>query len=241
MGRWYDTGLIRAAVQVFVIHTPAFDCDAGLAVLSAAEIERANRYRFDEDRRRYIAGRASLRRILTERTEIPADRLVISEAEWQKPRLDLPSGAPFVSFNVSHSGDYVVIAASNSFEVGVDIEQVRADCPVDDLARRYYAEREHHALRKLPPERRLQHFYRLWTVKEAVLKCAGLGLSVPPKLVLVEFQPDGNPTVTPADSAPPSLSGLYVRELDLAAGYVSAVAAQVNYAEIEILNRKYSA
>jgi 4'-phosphopantetheinyl transferase len=209
-----------------------------IGVLSAAERSRADRYRFEEDRQRYIAGRATLRRILFERTGIPADQLVIEEADWKKPRLVPSPEAPRVYFNVSHSGDYALIAYSDSMEVGVDIEQIRADCPIDDLARRYYAARELEAFRKLPPPRRLLHFYRLWTIKEAVLKCAGLGLSVPPNVLQVRLNATGIPSMTCMDVAHKSVAGLFVRELTLAEGYVSAVAAESEYTEIEIVNSK---
>jgi 4'-phosphopantetheinyl transferase len=204
--------------------------------LSAAERGRADRYRFEEDRQRYIAGRATLRRILMERTGMETDQLVIEEAEWKKPHLAARPGAPCVYFNVSHSGDYAIIACSNSVEVGVDIEQIRSDCPVDDLARRYYATSEHEGLRRLPPPGRLLYFYRLWTIKEAVLKCAGLGLSVPPNVLQVELRADGIPSMRCLDAAHQSLAGFFVRELALADGYVSALAVEAEPAEIEILN-----
>lgn len=173
-----------------------------------------------------------------EKTGIPADRLVIEEAEWKKPHLVPPPGVPSIYFNVSHSGDYAIIACSKLVEVGVDIERVRADCPVDDLARRYYAASEHEGLRKLPPARRLLDFYRLWTIKEAVLKCAGLGLSVPPNILQVHLHANGLPSLTCLDAARNSLAGFFVRELTLADGYVSAVAVEAEHAEIEILNEK---
>ncbi len=166
------------------------------------------------------------------------DQLVIEEAEWKKPHLVATPGAPNVYFNVSHSGDYAIIACSSSVEVGVDIEQIRADCPVEDLSRRYYAASEHEALRKLPPPRRLLHFYRLWTIKEAVLKCAGLGLSVPPDVLHVALRANGIPSMTCVDAVHKSLAGFFVRELALADGYVSAVAVQAESAEVEILNEK---
>jgi 4'-phosphopantetheinyl transferase len=163
---------------------------------------------------------------------------VIEEAEWKKPHLVAAPGAPSIFFNVSHSGDYAMIGISDTVEVGVDVEQIRADCPVDDLARRYYAAREHEALRKLPSPLRLLHFYRLWTIKEAVLKCAGMGLSVAPNVLQVRLKANGIPSMTCMDARHKSLAGFFVRELALADGYVSAVAVDAEYAEIEILHAK---
>lgn len=209
-----------------------------MSVLSDAERSRAARYRFEEDRQRYLAARATLRRILTERTGIPIERLIIEEAEWKKPHLVLPPGAPRVYFNVSHSGDYAIIGCSNTVEVGVDIEQTRADCPVDDLSRRYYSVSEYEGLQKLPPSRRLVNFYRLWTIKEAVLKCAGLGLSVPPNVLQVELRENSVPSLTCLDTAHDFMAGYFVREMPLADGYASAIAVAANEAEIEIRARE---
>ena len=215
-------------VHVWTIHVPAFDAAGSEGILSPAEKARAARYHFAEDRQRYIAGRASLRRILGQRTSTPAGELVIEEAEGTKPRLALPAGAPCIFFNVSHSGDYAAIAISDTAALGIDIEEIRADCPIDQLARRYYAPREFEWLRNLPEDKRLQGFYRLWTIKEAVLKCAGLGLSVPTQSIRVALADDQAPTVTCSDAGHKTLEEFQVRELNLAEHYGSALAVSTD-------------
>jgi len=203
----------------------AFDCSGATGILSAAELRRADRYHFAEDRQRYIAGRATLKRVLGERTGIPPAEIVIEEGDWTKPRLAPQAGVPRVCFNVSHSGDYALVALTEGVEVGVDIEQIRTDCPIDDLARRYYSVREHRYLKDLPAARKLRDFYRLWTVKEAVLKCTGVGLSVPPASVNVRLSPDLPPEIH-LDSERGFAQQMSVRELTLADGYVSALAVE---------------
>lgn len=155
-----------------------------------------------------------------------AEALIITEGDWTKPRLAVPEGAPRVFFNVSHSGDYALVALSETAEIGIDIEQIRADCPVDDLARRYYSAREHQLLRKLSAPQRLRDFYRLWTAKEAILKCVGLGLSVPPALVEVCLSDDAEPKVHSFHAEQKSLQLISVRELALAEGYAASIAAE---------------
>lgn len=180
-----------------------------------------------------MAGRISLRRILAEHAHVDARDVVIEEGENRKPAVSLPGGVPPVYFNVSHSGDYIVIAISRAAEVGVDIEEMRPDCPVDDLARRYYSTREYAWLRTLAGEDRIEAFYRLWTVKEAVLKCAGLGLSVPTRMVEVLLD-DGAPSVTCRDKDRKALEQLQVTELHPVPGYAGALASAA-YTEIRVV------
>ena len=84
-----------------------------------------------------------------------------------------PEGKPFVDgekyFNISHSGDYVVLAEADS-PVGVDVERV-ADIGInDDLKNVALTERE-----KLWVRDSLLRFYVVWTRKESLIKCEGSG------------------------------------------------------------------
>jgi 4'-phosphopantetheinyl transferase len=175
----------------------------------------------------------SLRRILSGQTGIRPAELAIEQADNEKPRLRLPPDAPTVLFNVSHSGDYVLIALAPG-EVGIDIEQIRPECPVEELAHRFFAAGESARLRKLPPRRQLRDFYRLWTVKEAVLKCLGLGFSVPPKMVEVKLDRSAAPSITCPDQQHKAIEHYFVRELTVADGYAAAVALQVDRVEIRM-------
>ena len=129
-----------------------------LRLLSPERAQKALRYRFAADRRRSIAAGLLLREFLG-----GAD---IFDDECGKPRTT--DGR---CFNLSHSGDWAILALSDH-EIGCDIELFhRVDAL--RLGKTVFTERELDLIRQSPD--RLGVFYRLWTRKEALLKCIGDG------------------------------------------------------------------
>ena len=91
-----------------------------------------------------------------------------------KPRLVSPGR---LEFNLSHSGDHALLAVSRERPVGVDIEVVRPIRERDSIVSRYFTDAERISFDAVPPPLRDDHFFRLWTRKEAFLKALGVGLS----------------------------------------------------------------
>lgn len=84
-----------------------------------------------------------------------------------------------IHFNISHSGDYVVLATANR-EIGVDIEKITDYS--DKVAIRCFTPLECEWMKQ---ERETEAFYRLWTAKESVMKASGFGFSLPPEVFSV--------------------------------------------------------
>lgn len=145
------------------------------AYLSTEERDRADRYRHERDRVRYIAARGWLRYLLGSYVGGNPRALVFVQDEHGKPRLGGVIGE-WLRFNVSHSEGTAVYAVSRGREVGVDVERVRGDVPVE-VVRRFFSETEQDALAALPAGLQLRGFFECWTRKEAYLKALGVGLS----------------------------------------------------------------
>jgi 4'-phosphopantetheinyl transferase len=89
------------------------------------------------------------------------------------------NGKPFLNktglhFNLSHSGDYVVMALSDH-EVGIDVEVIR---PINyRIAERFFSPQEVSVLNLKAGYNKLEYFFDLWTLKESYLKLIGTGLT----------------------------------------------------------------
>jgi 4'-phosphopantetheinyl transferase len=153
-----------------------------LTVLSRDELDRVNRIADERIRRRYVVGRAVLRRLLGERLATPPAELRFDYNEGGKPALECED----VNFNLSHSGDLALIAISNGAAVGVDVEQLRPQPRLDQLARRVLTVGERELLEQARAEGAgARWFLQCWTAKEAVAKAFGFGLALAPNRINV--------------------------------------------------------
>ena len=83
-----------------------------------------------------------------------------------------------VSFNVSHSGSHGLIAYAPEGWVGVDVEERTARADLDGLMKTALSPAERDELASESELHRLHGFLRLWTIKEALIKAVGLGVSI---------------------------------------------------------------
>lgn len=144
-------------------------------LLSPGEIERAGRFKFEKDRNSFVITRGVLRTLLSGYLEIPPSEIRLKYTPYGKPFL--PNGN--LKFNVSHSGDMAVFAFVLDTEVGIDIEKVKHDFDVMELARNFFSKYEVAAMENIPETELKRAFYRCWTRKESFIKAEGSGLSFP--------------------------------------------------------------
>ncbi len=121
------------------------------------------------------AGRA-LRDVLAAYLEGSPEAIRIVTGEHGKPEL---TGGE-LQFNLSHSGGVGLVAVARERAVGVDVERIDARRDVLALAERALDAEGAAAVRAAPEADRAAVFHRAWARREAVAKCTGTGLSVPP-------------------------------------------------------------
>jgi 4'-phosphopantetheinyl transferase len=117
-------------------------------------------------------------------------------------------------------------AVARGREVGIDLEFIRRDLEVEQIAERFFSRRETATLRALPTDLRKYAFFLCWTRKEAYIKARGEGLSLPLDQFDVSLIP-GEPAAL-LSAQPDSDEALRwsLQELTLASGYVAALAVE---------------
>jgi len=157
------------------------------AVLTADEQERAGRFHFERDRRRYIVCRGALRHLLAR--YLPnqsAKSLRFTYSKWNKPFLVNDE----IPFNVSHSDEWGLIAFGHEALLGVDIEKIKPMRDMAAIVKDVFSDEEQAAWERYGENRRPDAFFAGWTRKEAVVKAVGQGLSIPLKSFVVDLTPD---------------------------------------------------
>jgi len=146
---------------------------ADWALLSEEEGRRALRFHKHDDKVRFVATRAALRRLLGVRLRCRPQTLGFVTNPYGKPRLEAAcSSNPAICFNVSHAGRFALIALSELAPVGVDIERRDPHCDVSELSLQTLS-----ALERQLSDDRCVDFFECWATKEAVLKALGLGVA----------------------------------------------------------------
>jgi 4'-phosphopantetheinyl transferase len=147
--------------------------------LSLEDRTRADRFKFESDRRKFCVARASLRLILGRYLQTRPGRLQLETNEFGKPFLADQKRAQGIRFNLSHSHQLALIAITRDREVGVDIEFMRSVFVSDEVATHFFSRVEVDQFRAVPANLRTESFFNCWTRKEAYIKARGEGLYCP--------------------------------------------------------------
>lgn len=151
--------------------------DSAHATLSSAEQERAARFHFARHRRRFTCAHAFLRIILSRYLKNKNPHLLeFSENKYGKP--ELAQNEQNLQFNLSHSGEYALLAVGQDYPIGVDLELFSAREYLD-LAKYMFSEQELASIKGVPHHLQPITFFNIWAQKEAFIKACGMGLSYP--------------------------------------------------------------
>ena len=174
----------REAEGVVVIHvelTPDASREArALALLDEEEKKRWQRFLAEGARSRFALSRAALRMNLCEQLGCSNHQLSFGYLEHGKPFAKVDGERATAGFNVSHSGCHGLIAFADNEWLGVDVEERVPRRDLHGIASLVYGPTEQRLLEDASGGQKIHLFFRLWSMKEALIKALGSGFSLNP-------------------------------------------------------------
>ncbi len=169
----------RDAIHVYCCRYDRIDepwlLDQYYNLLSRIEQQRWQGIRTEKGKQCFLVSRAMIRTLLgTAIGCLPTALTVIADAQG-KPFIDHPTTR--WQFNLSHSHGLITLALAYDIAVGVDVECHRCNIETLQLAHHFFHPRELQQLEALSTDEQQQHFFKLWTLKEAYVKAIGCGLA----------------------------------------------------------------
>ncbi|MEM9271335.1 MAG: 4'-phosphopantetheinyl transferase superfamily protein [Cyanobacteria bacterium P01_F01_bin.143] len=147
------------------------------SILSEDEKIRANRFRFEQHRDRFIVGRGRLRQLLGNYLQIKSEQVIFAYSDRGKPSIISSLNKRSLQFNLSHSQNLALYAFNYQRIIGVDLEYIKDNIEYKQLAQRFFSPQELQLINSYPERTQKTIFFQLWTAKEAYLKATGDGLA----------------------------------------------------------------
>lgn len=178
--RWWRplTRIADAAIIHVDLTCHAARAAQALAWLDGTEQARRRRYRHPRPRTEFTLCRAALRAVLCRHLDCRNDDLAFQASPHGKPCALVRGARAPVSFNVSHSGTHGLIALAGRGRVGVDVEERVSRPDPDGPIRTVFSRAEQEELAAARGAHKVDLFFMLWTMKEALIKALGVGLSL---------------------------------------------------------------
>ena len=146
--------------------------------LDEDEIERWERYKVDRPRREFALCRAALRYLLCQKLGCANSKLSFVAGDHGKPFAQVNGSHAPVRFNVSHSDPHGLITIAAGKRVGIDVEAGLWQRDFDGIASIVFGPNECADIASVKGEQKARLFFQFWTLKEALVKALGTGLSM---------------------------------------------------------------
>lgn len=198
------------------------------SILGEEEQNRSARFHKESDRQRFIWSHVGLRLILAHYVHDDPRRLQFEKGRYGKPRLVNSTTVPDIHFNLSHSGDFALVAISSGSQVGIDLEYMDTSGADLSIAKRFFSSREFLALEQLSGPDQVAGFYNCWVRKEAYVKALGGGLSLPLHEFDVSVDPNEPASLLASRINPEDPQQWNFRDISVEKGYVACLACEAS-------------
>ena len=167
--------LSEGVVHLWIADLKAWRNHAGNleSLLSDEEKIRLDRLKVIDKRKEFLCSRGILRIILSGYNEQDPKDLPLKNSSTGKPFL--PQSR--IQFNLSHSGDIFACGICINNQIGLDIQEIYPISSLDRIVNNFFSSTEIKYLATMPSRDEYQeHFFAIWTAKEAYLKAVGDGI-----------------------------------------------------------------
>jgi 4'-phosphopantetheinyl transferase len=195
-------------------------------LISTEEWHAASLFKNETHARKYILRHGVLRSILGSCTHRDPETISFLRGKNGKPELDLRGRYHDVSFNLSHTSEMVVIGITRKQRIGIDIVKMDSGYCYQDIAEYILTPAEKACMQKIEPVMRYQVFFRIWTLKEAILKTNGDTLSAMRETDTSDIIREGWSVPCSTMKYPNPLSPLFIWQFDGGNGHCGAIAAE---------------
>ena len=208
-----------------------------LKVLSPDENYRAQKFRFAKDNRNFIAARGILRSLLGKYLKISPAEISFQYSKFGKPGI---ADNNSLQFNISHSQNIALFAFAKKFNIGVDVEFVKTNIEVKDIATKFFSANEIMNLLALPEQEQTLGFFNCWTRKEAFIKAVGEGLSFPLDKFEVSLEPNKSAKLLATDWDQKAVSRWSLYSMSPGTNFVGSLAIEGLVEKVKFWNWQMS-
>ena len=159
-------------------------------IVSQEEQKTASTFRTAADARKYVLRHGAVRIILAHYINQSTETIPLLIGPNGKPCLDKEDSCSDISFNLSHTSEMILIGITKKRRIGVDVVKVDPFYRFHESADYILTSGEKAFLKKIEPSLRYEIFFRIWTLKEAILKATGSTLTMMKKIDLSEIIQD---------------------------------------------------
>lgn len=221
--------LAAGELHLWLAARPELEAWAPLAsLLSEEELAQLNRRLRRSDRELFLAAHGVLRVVLGTYLGCPPREVQLAAERQGRPVVVPPAGLPPLAVSLTHAAGMMACAVARGGLVGVDLEAVDRKASPLEIAGRFFAPTETAALEGLPPARQARRFFLYWTLKEALLKALGTGLTAPLSCVSLDVRGRGGWRVEQSSPLPQPAQEWWLASMSCGGRHVLSVALQAN-------------
>ena len=152
-----------------------------LECVQKEERDRCNRFCYVDDCKSSLVGQLLMRKAVSESLLVEYDKITFARTSSGKPYYLGVNGSN-IFFNVSHNGEFCILASEINVPIGVDVMKIeyRSQKPLSlyfELMKKQFSSFEWDFISHPGFEReQLERFFRLWCLKESYVKAIGTGI-----------------------------------------------------------------